>query len=75
MFQAQALQHCRLYQIPASVLPPKRTVLGFMLPGKLNANTPAEFLTEQSDIDPCCCCLCGPACRCRPFPRMMPPLC
>ena len=50
MFQAQALQHCRLYQIPASVLPPKRTVLGFMLPGKLNANTPAEFLTEQSDI-------------------------
>ena len=49
-FQAAALEHCRLYQIPASVQPAKRTVLGFVIGGRINANTPIEFLLEGSDI-------------------------
>ena len=49
-FQAAALEHCRLYQIPASVQPARRTVLGFVVGGKINANTPIEFLLEDSDI-------------------------
>ncbi|MGI4791432.1 MAG: ATP-grasp domain-containing protein [Janthinobacterium lividum] len=52
-FQAQALEACRLYQIPATTLPAKLTVLGFVTPGKINANTPIEFLIEDTAITLC----------------------
>ena len=42
-FQAQALEMCRLYQIPAAADPARLTVLGFVIAGKINANTPVEF--------------------------------
>ena len=49
-FQAQALDECRLYQIPAKIIPAKLTLLGFVMAGKLNANTPIEFLIEDSAV-------------------------
>jgi hypothetical protein len=49
-FQAQALASCRLYQIPAQTTPPRLTLLGFVTAGKINANTPIEFLLEGTDI-------------------------
>lgn len=49
-FQALALEECRLYQIPAKTQPPRLTVLGFVVAGKINANTPIEFLIENTDI-------------------------
>jgi hypothetical protein len=49
-FQALALKECRLYQIPAETQPPRLTVLGFAIAGKINANTPIEFLIENAGI-------------------------
>ncbi len=49
-FQAAALEHCRLYQVPAKIQPPRLTVLGLVAQGKINANTPIEFLLEASNI-------------------------
>jgi hypothetical protein len=49
-FQALALEECRLYQMPAKTQPPRLTVLGFVIAGKINANTPIEFLIENADI-------------------------
>jgi hypothetical protein len=48
-FQAQALAACRLFRVPAA-LPPRLTVLGFVMAGKINANTPVEFLLQDSDV-------------------------
>ena len=52
-FQAQALEMCRLYQIPAALQPTRLTVLGFVIAGKINANTPIEFLIEGTGITLC----------------------
>ena len=49
-FQAQALAECRLYQIPAQTTPAKLTLLGFVMAGRINANTPVEFLIEDTQI-------------------------
>ncbi len=49
-FQAQALAHCRHYQLPAQGTPARLTVLGFVMAGRINANTPIEFLLEGSNI-------------------------
>jgi glutathione synthase/RimK-type ligase-like ATP-grasp enzyme len=49
-FQAQALEECRLYQIPATAAPAKLTILGFVMAGRINANTPIEFLIEDTEI-------------------------
>lgn len=49
-FQAQALSRQQMY-----VLPPRRAarlrLLAFMTPGDLSANTPLEFLVQDSDIE------------------------
>ena len=48
--QAQALEAWRLYQLPAKASPARLTVLGFVTGDIINANTPIEFLIEDSDI-------------------------
>jgi hypothetical protein len=48
--QAQALAVCQLYQLPARTSPARLTVLGFVTGDIINANTPIEFLIEDSDI-------------------------
>ncbi|MEC4721789.1 RimK family alpha-L-glutamate ligase [Noviherbaspirillum sp. CPCC 100848] len=48
--QAQALQLQQVYRIPASTPIPAIRLLALMAPGDLMANTPLEFLIEQSDI-------------------------
>jgi glutathione synthase/RimK-type ligase-like ATP-grasp enzyme len=48
--QDQALQLRQLYQLPARKQPAIR-LLAIYAPGDLNANTPLEFLAENSDIE------------------------
>ena len=50
MLQEQALRLNRLYQAPPKQNPPRLRLLGFAAPGCINANTPIEFLIEDSDI-------------------------
>lgn len=48
--QAQALKLRQVYTLPASCQPAVR-LLAFMTPGDLSANTPLEFLVQDSDIE------------------------
>jgi glutathione synthase/RimK-type ligase-like ATP-grasp enzyme len=48
--QAQALEMQQLYHAPAASGTPQLRVLAIMAPGDLMANTPLEFLLENSDI-------------------------
>jgi glutathione synthase/RimK-type ligase-like ATP-grasp enzyme len=48
--QAQALQLQQIYRVPASTPAPGIRLLALMAPGDLMANTPLEFLIEESDI-------------------------
>ncbi|WP_417068065.1 ATP-grasp domain-containing protein [Niveibacterium terrae] len=49
--QAQALDVCRIYDLPALEQPAKFRLLMLMAPGDLAANTPLDCLLEVSDID------------------------
>ncbi|EQD46839.1 hypothetical protein B1A_14443, partial [mine drainage metagenome] len=48
--QMQALRQRQTYVLPAARAPALR-LLALMVPGELNANTPLEFLVEDSDIE------------------------
>ena len=48
--QAQALEIQQIYHIPAATPEPAIRLLAIMAPGDLMANTPLEFLLEQSDV-------------------------
>ena len=48
--QAQALKLQQIYTLPARSAPAIR-LLAFMTPGDLSANTPLEFLVQDSDIE------------------------
>lgn len=48
--QAKALEVRRLYRLPAAVEPAGIRLLAIMGPGDVAANTPLEFLLEDSDI-------------------------
>ena len=48
--QMQALRQRQTYVLPATRTPALR-LLALMVPGELNANTPLEFLVEDSDIE------------------------
>ncbi|MDE2621580.1 MAG: RimK family alpha-L-glutamate ligase [Betaproteobacteria bacterium] len=48
--QAQALKLRQIYTLPARTGPSLR-LLAFMTPGDLSANTPLEFLVQDSDIE------------------------
>lgn len=50
VFQEHALTMCRLYQLPAQSSNAKLRVLAFAAAGNISANTPIEFLIEDSDI-------------------------
>jgi glutathione synthase/RimK-type ligase-like ATP-grasp enzyme len=49
--QAQALDLCRIYDLPALEQPAQLRLLMLMAPGDLAANTPLDCLLEVSDID------------------------
>ncbi|NDU87012.1 MAG: RimK family alpha-L-glutamate ligase [Ferrovum sp.] len=48
--QMQGLRQRQIYRLPAARGPALR-LLALMVPGELNANTPLEFLVEDSDIE------------------------
>ena len=48
--QAQALQQQQLYQLKSNPLRPAIRLLAIMGPGEIMANTPLEFLVEDSDV-------------------------
>jgi glutathione synthase/RimK-type ligase-like ATP-grasp enzyme len=48
--QMQALEIQQIYRIPAVTPEPKIRLLALMAPGDLMANTPLEFLLENSDV-------------------------
>ncbi|RJG00046.1 RimK family alpha-L-glutamate ligase [Noviherbaspirillum saxi] len=48
--QVQALALQQIYRIPAATPEPAIRLLAVMAPGDLMANTPLEFLLEQSDV-------------------------
>lgn len=50
VFQAYALSLCRVYRISSTAGSPQIRLLGFVIAGQINANTPIEFLIENSDI-------------------------
>jgi len=50
ILQEHALGACRLYQLPAKTSPARLRVLGLATAGNISANTPIEFLIEDSDI-------------------------
>lgn len=50
VLQEHALSLCRLYQFPAKTSPPRLRIVGFATAGNISANTPIEFLIEDSDI-------------------------
>ncbi len=50
VLQEHALILCRLYQMPAKTSSPKIKLLAFAAAGNISANTPIEFLIEDSDI-------------------------
>ncbi len=49
--QAEALKMQQIYRQPATVNPVAVRVLAIMGPGDLMANTPVEFLVEDSDVE------------------------
>lgn len=48
--QMQALEIQQIYRVPAATPEPKIRLLALMAPGDLMANTPLEFLLENSDV-------------------------
>jgi glutathione synthase/RimK-type ligase-like ATP-grasp enzyme len=48
--QMQALEIQQIYRVPAVTPEPKIRLLALMAPGDLMANTPLEFLLENSDV-------------------------
>lgn len=48
--QMQALELQQIYRIPSATAEPKIQLLALMAPGDLMANTPLEFLIENSDV-------------------------
>jgi glutathione synthase/RimK-type ligase-like ATP-grasp enzyme len=48
--QMQALELQQIYRVPAKTPEPKIRLLALMAPGDLMANTPLEFLLEDSDV-------------------------
>ncbi|MGZ3240503.1 MAG: ATP-grasp domain-containing protein [Burkholderiaceae bacterium] len=48
--QMQALEIQQIYRVPAATPEPKIKLLALMAPGDLMANTPLEFLLEDSDV-------------------------
>ncbi|HEV2551033.1 MAG TPA: hypothetical protein VGU20_27230 [Stellaceae bacterium] len=48
--QAEALEICRLYRSPAPATSPRLKLLALAAPGDMSANTPLEFLLQESDI-------------------------
>ena len=48
--QMQALEIQQIYRVPAATPEPKLRLLALMAPGDLMANTPLEFLLENSDV-------------------------
>lgn len=48
--QMQALELQQIYHVPAATPEPKIRMLALMAPGDLMANTPLEFLLENSDV-------------------------
>lgn len=48
--QIQALEIQQIYRVPAATPEPKLRLLALMAPGDLMANTPLEFLLENSDV-------------------------
>jgi glutathione synthase/RimK-type ligase-like ATP-grasp enzyme len=48
--QAEALEICRLYRSPAPATSPRVKLLALAAPGDMSANTPLEFLLQESDV-------------------------
>jgi glutathione synthase/RimK-type ligase-like ATP-grasp enzyme len=48
--QAEALEICRLYRSPAPATSPRLKLLALAAPGDMSANTPLEFLLQESDV-------------------------
>ncbi len=49
--QMQGLRQRQSYVIPANGAPTAMRLLMLMVPGELNANTPVEFLVQDSDVE------------------------
>lgn len=49
--QSLALQHKRIYRLPATLQPAKLTLLMLCVPGDISENTPMDCLLENSDVD------------------------
>ena len=48
--QAEALEICRLYRSPDPTASPRLKLLALAAPGDMSANTPLEFLLQESDV-------------------------
>jgi glutathione synthase/RimK-type ligase-like ATP-grasp enzyme len=48
--QAEALEICRLYCSPPPATGPRLKLLALAAPGDMSANTPLEFLLQESDV-------------------------
>ncbi len=48
--QAEALEICRLYRSPGPAAAPRLKLLALAAPGDMSANTPLEFLLQESDV-------------------------
>jgi hypothetical protein len=48
--QAEALEICRLYRSPGPATSPRLKLLALAAPGDMSANTPLEFLLQESDV-------------------------
>jgi glutathione synthase/RimK-type ligase-like ATP-grasp enzyme len=49
--QALALQHKRIYRLPAAQQPARLTLLMLCVPGDISENTPMDCLLENGDVD------------------------
>ena len=48
--QAEALEICRIYRSSGSAAAPRLKLLALAAPGDMSANTPLEFLLQESDV-------------------------